>query len=171
MLLLWRGTGTSYTELIRTEETKNLPKTRRDMILLSPGVNEIGDDEWALAKPHLESVLKSGQLREIRPAASALKSVEGKLPAARGIADLSEKDALIMIEKVGIPLRSDKDGNPTFIPEVGNRDTLYRWMVEDPRNAVQAAILARLATLHLSMPTAEELEKASYVAGVDDGAA
>jgi hypothetical protein len=133
-------------------------KTRRETIMLGPGINEIAPEEFEAAKPSLGLALRTKKLRIIRPAATAIEPVDGKLREAETIADLSVDDAQKIVERVGIPVQV-KDGQELYMPQVGNRDTLYRFLVEDARVDVQIAVKERLALLRLDEPSEDDLRK------------
>jgi hypothetical protein len=136
-------TGKVITEEI--EATKDI-KTFTDSVLLGPGVNEISDDEWLLAKPHLMKEGKAGLIKKLNWPATARKADgDGKRPNAKAITDLSVADATKLVEQCG--RETNDKGQPMITADRGVRDTLYRWLVEDGRENVQAAIMNRLQRL------------------------
>lgn len=150
MFVRWNERGTKIVDLTRTKRDAEgrvvadpelvKIKTRRDTILLGPGINEITEEEFALAKPHVQRELNAGLIQVLRPAVTARKAKDGE--HAEKITDLSTDDAIKMINECG----KSTDGQK-FVANFGNRDTLYRWLAEEIRENVNDAVKARLLAL------------------------
>ena len=86
---------------------------------------------------------------------SAREAKDGEL--AKNITDVSAEVAMKLINEVGDEKR---------VPDLGSRETLYRWFVEDGRDAIHSAIKQRLITLRFLRkeedfePLKQDLERA-----------
>jgi hypothetical protein len=150
MFARWNERGTKIIDLTRTmrdAEGKMAVdpelvkiKTRRNTILLGPGINEISEDEFTLAKPHIQRELRAKTIQVVRLAVSARKTKDGE--TAQKITDLSTDDAIKLVNACG----KSSDGQK-FVSNYGNRDTLYRWLAEETRENVNDAVYARLRGL------------------------
>ncbi len=161
MFVRWNEKGTKIIDLTRTmrdtqvvdtpkgpAEKGMVPnpklvkvKTRRETIMLGPGINEISENEWLLAKPHILRELKAGLVKVERHRVSARKAKEGEF--AQTITDLSVDAAIALVGQVG------PSQMKTIVPNYGNRDTLYRWLALETRTNVNEAIYTRLRFLGL----------------------
>jgi hypothetical protein len=171
MFVRWNEKGTKVIDLVRTKrdttivQTEKGPaekgmvpdpelmkiKTRRETIMLGPGVNEITREEFALAKPSIKRELKARLIQELRHPVTSRKPKEGE--SAEKITDLSVDDAINMIGQVG------PQAARTIVPNYGNRDTLYRWLAQETRENVTLAIFARLRFLGLLSEIDERAKK------------
>lgn len=159
MFVRWNEKGTKIIDLTRTmRDTVKDPatgrtldvmvpdpelvkiQTRRETIMLGPGINEITEEEFTLAKPNIQRELKARLIQVIRHPVTARKAKDGEY--AQKITDLSTDDAIRMIAACG----KSPDGQK-FVSNYGNRDTLYRWLAEETRGNVNDAIYARLRAL------------------------
>jgi hypothetical protein len=163
MFVRWNEKGTMIIDLTRTMRDENghvvidpereKIKTRRDTVLLGPGINEIAAEEFELAFASIQLVLAGGQLKVVEVPISGREVEQGATNVAQTITDLSIEDALEMIAQCGI-----KDLKHA-LPNYGNRDTLYRWLAEDARPEIRSAIRARLVDLHFFAPDEDPLEQ------------
>jgi phage-related protein len=196
MLLRWNGDGSRLIELTTAHEfvrdAKGGPKQDElgrpmsvranpavkvfsESILLGPGVNELSDAEWTLAKPHMILEGKAGLLKIMKLPATARKAgSDGQRETAKAITDLSVADAVKLVGQCG--RETDSKGRPMVTVDRGVRDTLYRWLAEDLRENVQAAIMDRLVTLHFlakkgDAPVKKDMELAKARLTFDGSAA
>jgi len=110
---------------------------------LSPGWNDIPNERWAKVRKHAESRIESGIVVE-QTKAVAKKDIPADLPEElSNIPD--DKD----VEKFKIPVDFSDIGNQnnkvvSIVKETFHMPTLKKWLEEDSRSDIRAAILKQI---------------------------
>ena len=123
-------------------DIKNPQSYSRGMVQLVPGTNEITDNEWEAIKPHLAVELKNGEIAVLE-----IESGKTKNGEAGSIKD--------------VPINAARG----IIQECNNPATLKKWLVEESRDEVLAAVTKQMRKLKIDPEEIEaEIEKAAKVA-------
>jgi hypothetical protein len=129
MLLNWKKDNLKVVPLIPiTDEAKKV-QLKRSVLTLLPGINEVGDDEFLVAKPHLAANIKQGTLVVLQEKTATAPGRPQK--PANSIVDLPVKKAVALIK------------------ETHSQETLNLWLALETRDEVRKRISARLKELDL----------------------
>lgn len=80
MLLRWKKDNLKVIHLIPTTKDAKKIELKKTTITLLPGINEISENAYTIAKPHIKDNLADGSLEEIK-GVTTLPDVEPKLAA------------------------------------------------------------------------------------------
>ena len=127
MLLRWKKDNLKVINLIpTTKEAKKIQLKKATLVLL-PGINEVSDKAYSMAKPHIEDNLNGGSLEELHE-----KSKKDPQKEATSIINVSTKRA------------------SELISETNNPETLYLWIRIENRDSIRNQVRDRIKELQLS---------------------
>ena len=114
-----------------SDEAKKIALTRNQIQIL-PGTNEIDDDEWRVAKPHLKWELAEGIVVPIeRDVPQSKRAPNGK---AKNLCEMPTTEAI------------------GFVDSCNNPETLTKWHGEEGRDEVRVHIVERMKELKMDVP-------------------
>lgn len=112
-------------------------------LTLTPGVNNIPNDQWAMAREHVKDKIERGDLEEIKAEVSE-KVTPVKVPVQNVQTGKNEE---VTRNKVETEIKSAKTLKElpakeaeALVKDTYNLKTLEEWAQDDPRDAVRAAI-------------------------------
>lgn len=108
----------------------------RNSVLLTPGVNEVTDDEY---KCMVRSIIRELDTREIVPLASKISTGKGlvNMRVAKNLVELPVKQAV------------------AYVNDCVSAETLTKWYKEETREEVRVQIVNKMEELGIDKPTAE----------------
>lgn len=138
MLLNWKKNNLKVVELVPTTAEAKKVKLKKSTITLLPGINEISDDEYLVAKPHLQDNLDAGTLVEVK---EKTQTFPGK----------PQQDATTLNQ---VPAKKAKQ----LIKETHSPETLYKWLATETRTDIRNNVEDRLKELGLDTKIPEGLD-------------
>jgi hypothetical protein len=127
MLLRWKKDNLKVINLIPTSKEAKKIQLKKATLVLLPGINEISDNAYSVAKPHIEDSLNGGSLEELHE-----KSKKESQKEATSIIDVSTKRA------------------SELIAETNNPETLYLWLRIENRDSLRNQVRDRIKELQLT---------------------
>ncbi len=127
MLLRWKKDNLKVIDLVPTSREAKKIQLKKSTLILLPGINEISDNTYTVAKPHIEDSLKAGTLEELRE-----KSEKEGQKEASSIINVATKKASALIS------------------ETNNPETLYLWRRIENRDSLRNQVRDRIKELQLS---------------------
>ena len=139
MLINWKPERMLFIDLIPVGEAKAKGlKPSKSGIRLFPGINEIKDTDWAIAREHVAGHIKLGNIIEI---VERTQPAPGKpVKVATKLTELTPKKARALIAETNSP------------------DTLQEWLNAEIREEVRLAISKRMEKLKVE-PKDDALDK------------
>jgi hypothetical protein len=139
MILKWKPERMLFIDLIPVGDAKAKGlKPSKSSIRLFPGNNEVKDDDWAIARPHVAEHIKAGNIVEI---VERTQPAPGKpVKVASKLSELPAKKARALIAETNSP------------------DTLQEWLNTETREEVRLAVTKRMEKLKVE-PKEDELGK------------
>ncbi len=151
MLLRWNENRLNVVPLLKVltrDELEKLPESDRQVaitpigtFLLYPGINDLDENEWVLAKPHVQDLLKrkSTDTKGMRALETVTLTV-GKTPGVTAFNKLAPNQC------------------KALIAETVNPSTLQKWELNETRESVRLDVKRKMEEIGIEPIENEPLE-------------